>query len=373
MIHTLNPHSLYHSTGAAKYLENFFHDRTLLLQDQDTAIGHAWPGQIERIEKFVADHDIQVIVHHAGVNPVRLDHAQEFGAPTFLKMQKELSQLATTYTLTGDFSYYYNPVPGIVFFPVFLWLNSTRRLGEFLEHRANTVHDIEFESKTKGLLCLNRNAVWHRIYLFSLLAGKPWFDRIGYSFRAVSGHQLDLAFGDRLKEHAIAHFMTADELALAESFANLLPITVPEDTRLGSRLSSIHGELYRSYAINLVTETSLTEGVMLSEKTCKPFMSYQIPILIAPVGANQFLEDLGLDMFADYIPWQTWDHVADHKLRIRLIVDFVDKLLAEPDAEQAILSTHRDFKSRLIKNKEYFHSTEFQDRLLKQLVLPGSV
>jgi hypothetical protein len=109
---------------------------------------------------------------------------------------------------------------------------------------------------------------------------------------------------------------------------------------------------------------------MLSEKTCKPFMAYQIPIMVGPIGGSQFLEDLGLDMFADYIPWTTWDSVADHKLRIRQIVEFVDSVLANPDA---ILTTHQGFRDRLIKNKLYFHSPEFQDLLLQQMVSARSV
>jgi hypothetical protein len=85
------------------------------------------------------------------------------------------------------------------------------------------------------------------------------------------------------------------------------------------------------------------------------------------VGANQFLEDIGLDMFSDYIPWKTWDHVQDHKLKINMIVEFLDNVLSGPTAEQDILLTHQSFKLRLLKNKQYFHSTEFENILLKQL------
>jgi hypothetical protein len=93
-------------------------------------------------------------------------------------------------------------------------------------------------------------------------------------------------------------------------------------------------------------------------------MAHQIPIMVGPVGGSQFLQDIGLDMFADYIPWQTWDSVTDHKLRIRMIVEFVDSVLANP---VAILTAHQGFRDRLIKNKLYFHSTEFENMLLRQI------
>jgi hypothetical protein len=106
---------------------------------------------------------------------------------------------------------------------------------------------------------------------------------------------------------------------------------------------------------------------MLTEKISKTFTAYQIPILIAPSGSSQFLEDLGIDMFGDYIPWKSWDHIADHKLRIRTIVDFLDRLLSSDNAEQDILSAHLSFKYRLIKNREHFHSKEFENLLLKSI------
>jgi hypothetical protein len=365
------------------YLENFFSDNTLLLLDQDTEVDETlvsrpetdqvkysyWDVQCKNIKKFVADNHIQTIVMYASINPITLSRSENTYTPSFLEMQQQLSTVATTYIFTGDFFYYYNPVPGIVFFPAFLWLNSAKLMGKFFADRSNTVYDIDFTDKTKTLMCLNSNTVWHRIYLFSLLAGKPWIGNIGYSFHGQTGHQTDLDFCDRLEDVAVTQFMSPHELAVAKSYAHLIPVQLPEDSIDDKRKSSVHSWIYQDYAINLVTETSLTEGIILTEKTCKPFTAYQIPILIAPPGSAQLLEDLGLDLFADYIPWRTWDHVVDHKLRIRMIVEFLDRLLLNPEA---ILSTHRDFKSRLIKNKEYFHSTEFQNRLLVQLVSVNS-
>jgi hypothetical protein len=147
-------------------------------------------------------------------------------------------------------------------------------------------------------------------------------------------------------------------------YQDRLPIRLANDGTAQKNDVGVGHAVYNQCAVNLVTETSITEGVIISEKSCKPFMAYQIPVIVGPVGSSQFLQDIGLDMFADYIPWQTWDSVADHKLRIRRIVEFVDKLLADP---KAIVSTHRSFKDRLIKNKEYFHSTEFENMLLRQI------
>ena len=338
--------------GPILYLAQFFNSKTLLLLDNDTEgfEPEQWQLQLERIEQFVTNNAIELIVLNTAVNPVQLDHSQNGRLPSYLEMQQTLSKSAPTCILTSDFSYYYNPQPGVVFFPTFLWLNSARLMGHYFADRANTVYDIEFKEKTKTLMCLNSNTPWHRIYLFSLLAGQSWFDSIGYSFSAKTGHQPNLTFQQRLHEFAVTQFMSQAERDLAESYAHLLPVQIAGDS-IDSKKSGVHSWIYQAYAVNLITETSLTEGVMLTEKICKAFTAYQIPILIGPTGSSQFLEDIGLDMFGDYIPWKTWDHVTDHKTRINMTVEFLDQLLADP---QDILATHQSFKSRLLKNKEYF-------------------
>jgi hypothetical protein len=98
-------------------------------------------------------------------------------------------------------------------------------------------------------------------------------------------------------------------------------------------------------------------------------MAYQIPIVVGPNGANKFLQDIGLDMFEDYIPWRSWDDEIDPKLKIQKIVEFLDQLLSSPTAEQDILQMHEQLHYRLIKNKERFHSQEFLDLLSQQLHL----
>jgi hypothetical protein len=362
MIFTLTARSI---QGSAQYLDQFFPGNTLLLLDDDTEGFDAdgWAQQVQRINQFVADNAIRCIVLNTAINPVRIDYSQNGCSPTYLEMQQDLNRLARTYILTGDFSYWYDPKPGVIFFPTFVWLNSARLMGQYFANRVNTVYDIEFTERTHTVMCLNSNTPWHRIYLFSLLARQPWFDSIGYSFYAQTGHDPELTFQKRLTDLAITQYMSLAERNLAESYAHLLPMQLAGDV-IDSKKSGIHSWIYSAYAINLVTETSLTEGVMLTEKTCKAFTAYQIPVLIAPVGANQFLEDIGLDMFSDYVPWKTWDQIEDHKTRIQLIVEWLDRILANP---ADILSTHAKFKSRLIQNKTHFHSPEFNNTLLAQI------
>ena len=151
MIFTLPTQQPRVTQGPMLYLDQFFDDRTLLLLDQDTD-GVNWANQYNTIKQFVADKNITTIVIHGAINPVNINHSQNKQIPSLMEMQKQLSNLTTTHLLTGDFYYYYNPTPGIVFFPTFLWLNSAKLMGKYFKERANTVYDIEFVEKTKTLM-----------------------------------------------------------------------------------------------------------------------------------------------------------------------------------------------------------------------------
>jgi len=325
-----------------------------------------WYNLVEQIKTLVKVNNINTIIIDATFNPIKLDFKYWEMAPTYLEMQKELSQIIDTYILTGDFLYYYYKNPAVIFFPTFLWLDCKKYI-------IDTQYNIEYTDKTKGLMSLNSNPHWHRIYLFSLLVQKSWFNTISFTFHSKShsgsDRKQELKLQDRLNDFAITKILTYEERELAKNYAHVLPCTLDGELNTDKSLWGINDDLwiYKKHAINLVTETSLTDGILLTEKTCKPFMTYQIPIIVGPIGANKFLEDIGLDMFSDYVPWKTWDSETDHKLKIRKIVEFLDQLLSSSSAEKDILTAHQTFHTRLKKNKEYFHSTEFEHVLVEQL------
>ena len=182
--------------GALIYLNQFFAKNTLLLEDPDLEgiNREQWNLLLGEITQFIADNNIETVVIDRTSNPTILNNDPWAMAPTSMEMLENLSGITTAYILTGDFAYYYRPRPGIIFFPTFLWIIGARLIKNFFNHKHikyhyNTIYDIDFEKKTKTLMSLNMNAVWHRIYLFSLLVEKSWFNNIGYSFYAKVGHQ----------------------------------------------------------------------------------------------------------------------------------------------------------------------------------------
>ena len=122
---------------------------------------------------------------------------------------------------------------------------------------------------------------------------------------------------------------------------------------------SVDRPVYHDCAVNLVTETSF-DMPWFSEKICKPFVANQIPILVGPSGLNAYLESTGLDLFGDLIPWHVWDNIFDVSIKIKLISQFVEQWLLSGN----IMQDYKNNLHRVCKNKEYFHSQAFRDKIM---------
>jgi hypothetical protein len=382
-MYTLRPYEKFRPDGTVTWDEylvhqpqlysEFFPDSTLFLSDWHVSRldEDSWKQFINKLETFIQLNNINTVVVDTTLNPINTNRR-----PTLAQMQKDLSELCTCHWLTPDFSYWYDPKPGFIFFPYCIWIYATRNIHKYFNqdtvwadpYAKNTEYDTRLE-KTKALMCLNRNTQWHRIYLFSLIAQRPWMSKIEYSFL----NKIPEKFRSSM---VVNQYLNDEDFARIESVQDLLPIYLEEESTVEAHLiptqymrgaGSVGNPVYADCAINFVTETSLTEGCILTEKTAKPFMAYQIPIILGPVGTNKFLQDLGLDMFVDIVPWHTWDHLLDHKQKIDKIVGFMDSILSGSAAEQEILDLHARLQPRLIQNKKYFHSNKFANKCSMQL------
>jgi hypothetical protein len=223
-------------------------------------------------------------------------------------------------TLTNNFEYWYHPEPGTHFFPLFLWMFSLRNNLWWQGFSMDSGNN-----KTQGIMCLNHKPRLHRIRLFKEFQRKNLLDSMMYTFPGYRN----------------------------------LPGEVPEIDRADA---GVDHEVYDQYAVNIVTET-VTDLCYISEKTCKPFISRQIPIIVSSVGVNQFLKDIGLDMFEDIVPWATWDSESDENIRINKIVGFVEQWIKSG----TVLEDYHRVIDRVERNKKYFHSEKFRDIIMVQM------
>ena len=355
MIFTLRPYKEKSTSLRLVLLELFKTDILFLTGRELGGLSHdSWPGVRSEITQFVAENSIKLIIIDVVVDPCPLDDTIFGYGPSYLNIQSDLKKTCRSIIITDDFTYYYKPIDeDVFFFSYVLWLTSTR-----------DVQDTAIE-KTHPLMCLNRSLSWHRIYMLMLMYNKPWIDKVDFSFMLPMGNRLE-------NKTYISKYITEEE----KEVIRLIPTPIFLDYERDDAVAQMNaigpldvgvkaqGLTFTRSAINLVTETSITEGRALTEKTVKAITAYQIPIIVGSPGASQFLEDTGIDMFSDYVPWKEWDQIYYHKERMQKIVEFVDTIMQDTDA---IMKTHRDFHPRLIKNKERFHSDEFSNLLLKQI------
>lgn len=222
--------------------------------------------------------------------------------------------------LTNNFQYWYRPVRPYVFFPIWLWCYSLRK--NFVWHE-----DLFFDAgfaKTSGFMCLNNKPHWHRQHLYELLTAKLCVDQISYSIngQGLSDERLEMPMNDL----GVGH------------------------------------QCYSTTAVNIVTETTVSLPY-ISEKTCKPFIAHQIPILVGCTGINKFLRDVGLDMFEDIVPWQQWDQDPNDHSRIEKIADFIKHWISTG----SVLNDYQKVLHRVKRNKKYFHSEQFRHVIMQQM------
>jgi len=193
-------------------------------------------------------------------------------------------------------------------------------------------------SKTQGLMCLNNRPRLHRTQVWAEFNRRGIIDQCVFSFTEPVYHEkAQYSYPYPLNIAGEQHDLTRNDIGVGHS-------------------------VYRNYAVNLVTETDM-DLTYVSEKTCKPFVSRQIPIIVGSAGINQFLSDIGLDMFADVVPWATWDCEVESSIRLQKIVDFTEFWIR---SGSMVLDYNR-LLSRVEANKKYFHSEEFRNRIMIQM------
>lgn len=299
MMHFVHPNPYTHVDRS--YLTQWFQGDRLIVTDVDI-------NRETDLGYLVRNHPCRDIIVDLSHNAMALDQVPDF--------------LGDEITLTTEWTDWYQPrARHIYYFPLWFWMFSIRTNQWYQP----TIFDAG-SNKTLPMMCLNRNPHPHRVRFGELIA--PIKDRMVYTL----GNQT--LPGEQVEEH---------------TGMVLLDISVKHP-------------VYSDCAVNVVTETVMGR-MSLSEKTCKPFVARQIPIIVGPKNCNRFLCDLGLDMFGDLVPWATWDDEEDQDVRMQRIAAFVIAWMASG----RVLDDYKTCRERVERNKQYFHSDLFRSVALRHM------
>lgn len=135
-----------------------------------------------------------------------------------------------------------------------------------------------------------------------------------------------------------------------------------------STLFPVHTDSY----CNLVMEHTMEVSV-LSEKSFKPFIALQIPIYLAHTGAANAINQLGFDIFYDFIDHNSYDNIEvnceytftdNFTKRIDKVHELIDKLY-ETNFQDFFHDTKT--KLRLNQNQNHFYSDKIDQLCIKYL------
>jgi len=151
--------------------------------------------------------------------------------------------------------------------------------------------------------------------------------------------------------------MKDSELINDNDFQILKTTSVPKildyDYSEPNRNFNILNDLYK-YPLNFITEnvTGLAKGdespygmITFTEKTIKPFLAHQLPMIFGVYGLNPKLRELGFDLFDDFINHSSYENIKNPKIRLSKMILELKRVL-----ELDILEYHTNNKNRFLNN-----------------------
>ena len=177
-------------------------------------------------------------------------------------------------------------------FPVWYW--SRKKISANFRPLENNL--------TYGFSCLNNNNNIHRTLLGYKLYVAECLPEIIFTQNVINRYFLHRVLED------------APELNLTRysEYLDLLPIKHHSEITTNNFKDdhSIDHEAYQNAYCNIVTESETEEYPyfqninlpVITEKSYKPFLSRQIPLMLAPQGHVKYLQGLGFDLMTDLLP-----------------------------------------------------------------------
>ena len=237
------------------------------------------------------------------------------------------------------------------------YLRMEKAMDPFVAKPSNLKH---------GFSCLNNNNNMHRTLLGYWLYKNNLLDDIIFSQNIVDGG------------HAIARVSQDAEilnLKNFEEYKNLLPIRAQmEIIPVGQEIREAHNlfgtpthPAYTKAYCNIVTESECEEYPynrninlpVITEKSYKPFMAGQIPIMFAARGHIAYLKGLGFEMMEDLLPMG-----YDQMPVLQKIENIIIMVAKDKDLIKDFYFNHlREIKH----NYELFNSTKVEELVIKRI------
>ena len=202
------------------------------------------------------------------------------------------------------------------------------------------------DTKTYNLSCLNGSPRPHRIVNYFKLLDK------NYPKSIVTMHTIDNFITSRDDDYQLDPLMLKEWVEVSSQFA---------DRNKSECSQGPDHKAYTDTYVNLVTETTVSNRLFITEKTWKPIASEQLFLILGNPGTIQFLRDQGVDTFDDYID-HSYDTELDFTKRFDKLHQSLDQLMLS-NLEEIYQRT----KQRRIDNATRFFTGAYDSQYAKIL------
>ena len=207
--------------------------------------------------------------------------------------------------------------------------------AEFIRQYPDRFFDEEYLKEpiiTNKFLCLNRKLHEHRVYLLDL------FDKLDISQQGLISRP--------------GYFLGN----LDQDYINLIKLDTTESREIPNDIYGLGDpDIWNSFFLNVVTETTTHTDVFLSEKTWKPIIGLRPFVVLGDYAINSKLQNLGFDTFDDLFGnwWEDSNEWKDWRDRANRLAVVLQSFFADNSVTQ-LNSLYKKLKPRLIENRNRF-------------------
>ena len=213
----------------------------------------------------------------------------------------------------------------------------------------------EPEKHGKFFVTFNKSLKPHRVGLLNLLSKEGLLNDINWSFVPPEDKNFDSNFLNNVLENGDINeiFLNGLDYKLSDYERDIYPLDENNKGQVSQTLTHIENfESYINSYVNITTESAFDRQqntIHISEKSFKPFFYFQFPIMVASQHHIKKMKELyELDFFDDIIN-HSYDNEADHKVRLKMIINEIKRI---NDNKDLFVKFYRNNQDRFEKNKQ---------------------
>ena len=229
--------------------------------------------------------------------------------------------------------------------------------------------EIDFNPKTKRILCFNGIARIHRMASVLEMFKRNIFDK---AYVSINPTPFDLTNANFLEMRRMLGDNVLGYPDILEKYKHLFPmkLTLDSDIKNAYIINDSDRKLYKNTVVSLINETMFTSKdpikfnfrdrltqpcTFATEKTWKAFQAFHPFIMLTTPHFLKDIRHLGYRTFSPYID-ESYDDIEDDALRFKRVMDEVERIANMTDKQvydfQQNVKKTLEFNSKMMRTKK---------------------